>query len=57
MGVEKREKKAREELGIYQACIRTRKTGADGRAPTERVAGTAEEGKYHKYSEIHFAKF
>lgn len=54
MGVEKREKKAREELGIYQACIRTRKTGADGRAPTERTAGTAEEGKYHKYSEIHF---
>lgn len=54
MGVEKRETKARQELGIYQACIRTRKTGADGRAPTERVAGTAEEGKYHKYSEIHF---
>lgn len=48
-------KKTERELGIYHVdCIRTRKTGADGRAPIERVAGTAEEGKYHKYSEIHF---
>lgn len=47
-------KKPERELGIYHMdCIRSRKTGANGRAPIERDAGTAEEGKYHKYAEIH----
>lgn len=48
-------KKPARELGIYHRnCMRTRKTGADGRAPIERVARTAEERRYHKYAETHF---
>lgn len=54
MDVVKRKKKARGSLNRPQDCIRTRKASADGKAPTERVAETAEEGKYHEYTEINF---
>lgn len=48
--------KSQRELCIHrpQDCIRTRKAGANGKASTERVAATAEEGKYHEYAEINF---
>lgn len=48
-------KKPERELDVYH--IGPEKTGADGRAPTERVAGTAEKGKYHDVLRHIFARF
>lgn len=47
--------KSHRELGIdHKTALESERQGADGKAPIERVAGTAEEGKYHEYAEINF---